>query len=63
MNRSTVQKRHASYAKAQENAQERRSALRTAVLDWKDRGATIVEIADALDWSRQSVYDLIGGAK
>jgi DNA-binding CsgD family transcriptional regulator len=60
VNRSTVQKRHASYEKAQENAQERRSALRSAVLEWKARGATIVEIADALRWSRQSVYDLIG---
>lgn len=37
-----------------------RRALRQAVLDWKAKGATIVEIADALGWSRQSVYDLVG---
>lgn len=60
MNRSTVQKQLASYQAAQERAQERRSALRTSVLDWKAKGATMVEIANALGWSRQSVYDLIG---
>lgn len=60
MNRSTVQKRLASYSTAQRKVSERRAALRREVIAWKARGATIVEIAQALGWSRQSVYDLIG---
>lgn len=62
MNRSTVQKRLASYEAAQDRVNLARINLRAAVKDWKDSGATIVEIADALGWSRQSVYDLIGRA-
>lgn len=59
MNRSTVQKRLASYEGAQVALTVRREALRHEVVAWKERGATIVEIAKALNWSRQSVYDLI----
>lgn len=59
MTRSNVQRKLASYVTAQENLSDRRASLRAAVLDWKDKGATIVEIAETLSWSRQSVYDLI----
>jgi hypothetical protein len=58
--RSVVQQRLSTYEKAQERVSERRAALRSAVLEWKAQGATMVEIAQALGWSRQSVYDLIG---
>lgn len=60
MNRSTVKARQASYVRNLNRAAESRETLRQAVLAWKAKGATIVEMADALQWSRQSVYDLIG---
>lgn len=60
MTRSHVQQRLSAYEKAQERVGEQRARLRSAVLEWKAQGTTIVEIADALGWSRQSVYDLIG---
>lgn len=63
MSRSIVQRRHLRYETSQKNTQEHRKALRQAVLEWKEQGATIVEIADTLGWSRQSVYDLIGGGR
>jgi IS30 family transposase len=60
MNRSTVQKRLTSYTAAQDRLNLSRINLRAAVKDWHEAGATIVEIADTLGRSRQSVYDLIG---
>lgn len=37
----------------------RRDTLRKVVERAQSEGATIVEIAETLNWSRQSVYDLL----
>jgi hypothetical protein len=61
MTRSKVLSHLAAYEKAQERVGDRREGLRLAVVEWKASGASIVEIARTLGWSRQSVYALIGG--
>lgn len=50
----------ATYESAQNRLTAQREQLREAVIEWREEGATIVEIAQTLGWSRQAVYDLIG---
>lgn len=63
MTARNVKYKLATYESAQKRLTAQREELRNAVIQWKEEGATIVEIAQTLGWSRQSVYDLIGGAK
>lgn len=51
------------YRKKLDAAQAERDRLRDMAREANAAGVTIVDIADALGWSRQSVYDLIGSAK
>lgn len=62
MTRSRVKAAAESYRYSLAQVESRRERLRQQVIGWNAKGATIVEIAETLGWSRQSVYDLIGRA-
>ena len=56
--RSELERLAAAYRRAEERRQEARTRLRKGVEEARER-MTITDIADALGWTRQSVYTLL----